>query len=177
MAPLIAPYDPVVVDFGAMLTPPIPMHWLGTDAFGRDVSPGSSTARGRPSSWIRVGVRRRDPRRDPRRRQGATLGGRVDLYLQRVIDVFISFPLIILALAMVAILGNNLPNLITAITIPMSPRCALVIRSSALAICEQPYVNGGPGRRLPPPAHHPATHAAQRHGAVPDHADRVPRPG
>jgi peptide/nickel transport system permease protein len=65
----------------------------------------------------------------------------VDLYLQRVMDVFISFPLIILALAMVAILGNNLPNLITAITIPMIPRCALVIRSSALAIRELPYVD------------------------------------
>jgi peptide/nickel transport system permease protein len=65
----------------------------------------------------------------------------VDLYLQRVMDVFISFPLIILALAMVAILGNNLPNLITAITLPMIPRCALVIRSSALAIRELPYVD------------------------------------
>jgi len=42
---------------------------------------------------------------------------------------------------MVAILGNNLPNLITAITIPMIPRCALVIRASALAIREMPYVD------------------------------------
>jgi peptide/nickel transport system permease protein len=37
VAPLIAPYDPVVVDFGAMLTAPSAKHWLGTDAFGRDV--------------------------------------------------------------------------------------------------------------------------------------------
>src|SRR3990170_1275959 len=71
----------------------------------------------------------------------AYFAGRVDLYLQRLMDVFISFPLIILALAMVAILGNNLPNLITAITIPMIPRCALVIRSSALSIREMPYVD------------------------------------
>jgi peptide/nickel transport system permease protein len=56
-------------------------------------------------------------------------------------DIFLSFPLIILALAMVAILGNNLPNLITAITIPMIPRSALVTRSSALAIREMPYVD------------------------------------
>ena len=56
-------------------------------------------------------------------------------------DIFLSFPLIILALAMVAILGNSLPNLITAITIPMIPRCALVTRSSALAIREMPYVD------------------------------------
>jgi peptide/nickel transport system permease protein len=141
VAPLIAPYDPVVVDFGAMLTAPSATHWLGTDAFGRDVLTrliyGSRTALivGFGSAFI-----------------GATLGailgvgsayfgGRIDLYLQRVMDIFISFPLIILALAMVAILGNNLPNLITAITIPMIPRCALVIRSSALAIRELPYVD------------------------------------
>jgi len=141
VAPLIAPYDPVAVDFGAMLTAPNAQHWLGTDAFGRDVLArliyGSRTALivGFGAAFV-----------------GATLGailgvgsayfgGRVDLYLQRVMDVFISFPLIILALAMVAILGNNLPNLITAITIPMIPRCALVIRSSALAIRELPYVD------------------------------------
>ena len=64
----------------------------------------------------------------------AYFGGRVDLYLQRVMDIFLSFPLIMLALALVAILGNSLPNLIMAIMIPMIPRSALVIRSSALAI-------------------------------------------
>src|SRR6266478_6580193 len=71
----------------------------------------------------------------------AFFGGRVDLYLQRLMDIFIAFPLIILALAMVAILGNSLPNLILAITIPMIPRCALVIRSTALSIREMPYVD------------------------------------
>src|SRR6266566_3536815 len=65
----------------------------------------------------------------------AFFGGKVDLYLQRLMDIFLCFPLIILALALVAILGNSLPNLIVAITIPMIPRCALVIRSRPLAIC------------------------------------------
>jgi peptide/nickel transport system permease protein len=141
LAPVIAPYDPVAVNFGAMLTAPNGQHWLGTDAFGRDVLTrliyGSRTALivGFGAAFIGATL-------------GAVLGvgsayfgGRIDLYLQRVMDVFISFPLIILALAMVAILGNNLPNLITAITIPMIPRCALVIRSSALAIRELPYVD------------------------------------
>jgi peptide/nickel transport system permease protein len=140
-APVIAPYDPVEVNFGAMLSAPSGQHWLGTDAFGRDVLArliyGSRTALivGFGAAFIGATL-------------GAVLGvgsayfgGRVDLYLQRVMDVFISFPLIILALARVAILGNNLPNLITAITIPMIPRCALVIRSSALAIRELPYVD------------------------------------
>jgi peptide/nickel transport system permease protein len=140
-ATLIAPYDPLAVDFAAMLARPSATHWLGTDSFGRDVLSrliyGSRTALlvgfgaaffGATAGAI-LGV------------GSAYFGGRVDLYLQRLMDVFISFPLIILALAMVAILGNNLPNLITAITIPMIPRCALVIRSSALSIREMPYVD------------------------------------
>jgi peptide/nickel transport system permease protein len=56
-------------------------------------------------------------------------------------DIFLSFPMIILALALVAILGNSIPNLIMAITVPMVPRSALVIRSSALSVREMPYVD------------------------------------
>jgi peptide/nickel transport system permease protein len=137
----LAPYDPLAVDFGAMLTKPNAAHWLGSDAFGRDVLSrliyGSRTA-------LLVGF--------GAALLGATLGavlgvgsayfgGRVDLYLQRLMDVFLSFPLIILALALVAILGNSIPNLIMAITVPMIPRAALVIRSSALTIREMPYVD------------------------------------
>jgi peptide/nickel transport system permease protein len=141
LAPVIAPYDPLATDFGAMLSAPSARHWLGTDTFGRDVLSrliyGSQTALlvGFGASVLGATL-------------GAVLGlasayfgGRVDLYLQRIMDVFLSFPLIILALALVAILGNSLPNLITAIMIPMVPRCALVIRSSALSIREMPYVD------------------------------------
>ncbi|HEV8532179.1 MAG TPA: ABC transporter permease [Methylomirabilota bacterium] len=140
-AGVLAPYDPVTVDFGAMLARPSAAHWLGTDAFGRDVLSrliyGSRTALlvgfgaaliGATGGAI-LGV------------GSAYFGGKVDLYLQRLMDIFLCFPLIILALALVAILGNSLPNLITAITIPMIPRCALVIRASALAIREMPYVD------------------------------------
>jgi peptide/nickel transport system permease protein len=140
-ATAIAPYDPLTVDFGAMLAAPSPGHWLGTDAFGRDVLSrliyGSRTALivGFGAAFFGATA-------------GAILGvasayyrGWIDLFLQRIMDVFISFPLIILALAMVTILGNNLPNLITAITVPMIPRSALVIRSSALSVREMPYVD------------------------------------
>lgn len=141
LAPVIAPYDPLATDFGAMLAAPSAQHWLGTDTFGRDVLSrliyGSRTALlvGFGASVLGatlgavLGV------------ASAYFGGRVDLYLQRVMDIFLSFPLIILALALVAILGNSIPNLITAIMIPMIPRCALVIRSSALSIREMPYVD------------------------------------
>lgn len=140
-AGLLAPYDPVAVDFGAMLSRPSAQHWLGTDAFGRDVMSrliyGSRTALFVGFGAAFVGAT-----------MGAILGvgsayfgGRLDLYLQRLMDIFLSFPLIILALAIVAILGNALHNVIMAITIPMIPRCALVIRSSALSIREMPYVD------------------------------------
>ena len=140
-APLLSPYDPVATDFGAMLSPPAKAHPLGTDAFGRDVLSrliyGSRTALmvgfgaavfGATAGAV-LGV------------GSAYFGGRIDLYVQRLMDVFLCFPLIILALAIVAMLGNTIPNVIVAITLPMIPRCALVIRSSSLSIREMPYVD------------------------------------
>ena len=71
----------------------------------------------------------------------AYFGGMFDLLFQRVMDVFMAFPLIILALAVVSILGTGTSNVIIAITIPFIPQCARVVRSSALAIREIPYVD------------------------------------
>jgi len=137
----IAPYNPVENDYAAMLSPPNAAHWLGTDAFGRDVLTriiyGSRTALmvGLGASLIGatlgslIGV------------ASAFFGGRVDLVVQRVMDVFFAFPVIILALAVVAILGTGAGNVILAIATPMVPRCARVVRSSALAVREMPYVD------------------------------------
>lgn len=137
----IAPYDPLGTDYGAMLARPSASHWLGTDAFGRDVLTrilyGSRTAMlvGFVSALVGTTL-------------GAVIGvasayfaGRIDLGIQRVMDIFLAFPLIILALAVVSILGNGIGNVIIAITVPMIPRAALVARSSALAIREMPYVD------------------------------------
>jgi peptide/nickel transport system permease protein len=71
----------------------------------------------------------------------AYFGGRVDMVVQRVMDVFFAFPVIILALAVVAILGTGAGNVILAIATPMVPRCARVVRSSALSVREMPYVD------------------------------------
>jgi peptide/nickel transport system permease protein len=140
-AGLLAPYDPLATDYGAMLSAPSASHWLGTDAFGRDVLSrilyGSRTAMlvGFACAFLGatlgavIGV------------ASAYFGGRLDLAIQRIMDVFLAFPLIILALAVVAILGTGVANVIMAITIPMIPRAALVTRSSALAIREMPYVD------------------------------------
>jgi len=140
LAGLIAPYNPVDTDYAAMLQPPSGSHWFGTDSFGRDVLSriiyGARTALsvGFTSSFLGATL-------------GAVLGvgsayfgGKTDLVLQRLMDLLLSFPLIILALVVVAVLGTGTLNVIIAITVPMLPRSALVVRSSALALREMPFI-------------------------------------
>jgi peptide/nickel transport system permease protein len=140
-APFLVTHNPLANDYGAMLSPPGAQHWLGTDTHGRDVYSrliyGSRTALLVGFGAAVIGAT-----------LGAILGvgsayfgGWLDLILQRVMDVFLSLPIIILALAVVVILGTGALNVILAITIPMIPRCALVVRSSSLAIREMPYVD------------------------------------
>jgi peptide/nickel transport system permease protein len=145
-AEFVAPYDPLAIDFGAMLAQPSWDHWMGTDAFGRDIFSriiyGARTALavGLLSSAIGSGI-------------GAVIGvvsayfgGLIDMAIQRFMDILLSFPIIVLALAVVAVLGKwpvgglDL-NLIIAIAIPMIPKVARVVRSSALAIRGLPYID------------------------------------
>ena len=140
-APLVAPYHPLETDFAAQFSPPTLAHWLGTDAFGRDLLSrliyGSRTALlvGFASAFVGatlgalIGV------------ASAYFGGRIDLLIQRVVDLFLAFPIIILALAVVSILGTGVGNVIMAITIPMIPNCARIVRASALAVRQTPYVD------------------------------------
>jgi peptide/nickel transport system permease protein len=140
-AEALAPYSPTANDFAAMTEAPSWAHWLGTDQFGRDLLSriicGARTALivGLTSAIVGgfaglvLGV------------ASAYFGGSLDLVLQRIFDIVMAFPLIIMALAMVAIFGTGVHNVIIAITIPLIPRCARVVRSSALAIRELPYVD------------------------------------
>jgi len=140
LAELISPFNPLVTNYSAMLQAPGPVHWLGTDSFGRDVMTriiyGSRTALwvGFSSSFLGasfgaiIGV------------ASAYFGGKADLIIQRFMDMLLSFPLIVLALVVVAVLGTGSTNVILAITVPMIPRCALVVRSSALSLRETPFV-------------------------------------
>ena len=115
LASLVAPYDPLTTDYAAMLQAPSSSHWFGTDSFGRDVLSrvvyGARTALwvGFTSSLLGatlgalIGV------------ASAYFGGKVDLVLQRFMDVLLSFPLIILALVVVSLLGSGISNVIIAI--------------------------------------------------------------
>ncbi len=141
LADVIAPYNPVANDFSAMGEPPGWEHWLGTDQFGRDLLSriiygartalfvGFAAAFVGGTAGLVLGV------------TSAYFGGLFDLIFQRVMDIFMAFPLVIMALAVVAILGKGTENVILAIMIPFIPRCARVVRSSALAIREMPYVD------------------------------------
>ena len=145
-APWVAPYDPLTVDYTGQLAAPSWQHWLGTDSFGRDVLSriiyGARTALaiGFIASFLGatlgavIGV------------VSAYFGGKIDLLIQGFMDVILSFPIIVLAITVVAILGNYLVlgidvNLIFAIALPMVPRVERVVRASALAIRELPYVD------------------------------------
>jgi len=136
----IAPYDPLAADYQVMFSSPSAHHWLGTDAFGRDVLSrlifGARTALLVSFSASLLGAT-----------LGAVLGvtsayfgGKTDFAIQRLADIVISFPLIILAMAILAILGMGTTNLIAAIALSFVPRVQLVVRASALGIRRTDYV-------------------------------------
>ena len=141
LADWIAPFDFLETDYTLIMAPPSWEHWMGTDPFGRDllsrIIHGSRTALtvGLVASLLGatlglvIGV------------ASAYFGGTIDMVVQRLLDIFMAFPLIILALTIVSIFGTGTLNVTLAITIPMVPRCARVVRSSALAIRELPYID------------------------------------
>lgn len=141
LAPVIAPYDPnaqFIVE--AQLEAPSPAHPMGTDQFGRDVF--SRVLYGAQLSLqvgiIAVGVAIAF---------GVPLGlvagfyrGYVDELVMRSMDVLFSFPAILLAIAMVAVLGQSLVNVMIAIGIVYTPIFARVTRSGVLSVREETYV-------------------------------------
>src|SRR5262245_27951689 len=139
-ADFLAPYDAYELNQRPQFRAPTLAHWLGTDEFGRDVLTrliyGARIALfiGLASSFIGatagalLGV------------VSAYLGGKTDLWLQRLMDIMLAFPLLVLALAIVTVLGRSIPNLIIAIAIPSIPRVARIVRASALAAKEHTYV-------------------------------------
>ena len=145
-SPLVAPYDPLDIDFSSILAAPSWQHWCGTDAYGRDICSrliyGSRTALviGFTSSFVGSTI-------------GATLGvasayfgGKIDDWIQRFVDILLAFPLIVLALVVVAAfrkftVGGVDVNLIVAIAIPIVPRVARVVRAAALSVRTMPYVD------------------------------------
>lgn len=132
--------DPIQTNSDLSLSPPTPENILGADMMGRDMY--ARIVHGSRISLI-VGV------------SSTLLGGAIgvfiglmsgyllgwfDLFMQRVIDIMQALPLLVLALVMAASLGPSLENTIIAISIPLVPRVARVVRSSTLAIREMPFI-------------------------------------
>jgi peptide/nickel transport system permease protein len=149
----VAPYNPTRQDFRVEREPPSLQHLMGTDEFGRDMlsrviwGAQASLQAGAVAASIALVV-------------GLILGmlsayygGRLDSFIMRVMDVILAFPYILLAIAIVAILGPGLRNAMIAIGIVYVPHYARVVRGAVLSVRAREYVEaaravGAPDRRV-----------------------------
>ncbi len=142
-APWLATHDPAFISLTNRLRPPSPEHWLGTDDLGRDVF--SRLVYGaRVSLMVGIGVVA------IRAVIGVLVGlvsgyagGAVDALLMRITDVFIAFPGILLALAIMAIWGTGLINVVIALSVVGWPQFARLVRAEVLSLRERDYVQAG----------------------------------
>lgn len=138
--PMVGPYSPTRLDVLNKLAAPSLQHWLGTDSLGRDVFTRVLYG-GRYTLAIGTGV--------------VAIafvvgvffgtfagyaGGVVDQVIMRIVDAMLSFPALVLAIALAAAFGPSLSNAMLAVAITLAPQFARVARSQALAISVKPYV-------------------------------------
>lgn len=147
--PMISPYGPTRLDVINALQKPGVAHWLGTDSLGRDVL-SRVLHGGRFTLAIGVGV-------------VAIafaigvffgtlagfVGGPIDMLIMRFVDAMLSFPALVLAIALAAAFGPSLNNAMLAVAITLAPQFARVARSQALAISVKPYVEAAISLGLP----------------------------
>ena len=138
-APWLSGHDPLEIA-DASLSPPSAQYWLGTDQLGRDVltrilyAARSSLAVACLSAALAFA-------------SGTVIGliagyagGLVDACLMRLLDILQAFPALLLAIALVAALGPNLPNLVLTMGLLFMPRFARVARASTLSVRERDYI-------------------------------------
>jgi peptide/nickel transport system permease protein len=140
LAPVLAPYDPVKIHLASKLQPPSLLHWFGTDHFGRDVL-SRVIYGGRVSLLVGllvtaftfvVGV--------PLGLASGFLGGRIDNIFMRLVDAFLTFPPLLLAVAIVGLLGADVRNVMLALGMVQAPILARLVRGSALSTREEVHV-------------------------------------
>lgn len=144
-APVIAPYDPYATDAAAVYQPPSREHLFGTDNFGRDIfsrviygtrisiAVGFSTVLFAALIAAAVGG------------VSGFLGGKTDLFTQRVVDAFQAFPGLILAIVVVAVLSSSAVNVVIALVVAAWPGTSRVIRSQVLSLKESQFVEAARG--------------------------------
>jgi peptide/nickel transport system permease protein len=139
-AEVLATHDPIATEASNTLGRPSRAHWFGADHLGRDIysrivhGARISLAVGATSTLLGsvlggvVGL------------LSGYAGGKTDLVTQRFLDILQGLPLLVLALVMSAALGPSIHNVVIAISIPILPRAARVVRASVLSIREMQYV-------------------------------------
>src|SRR5581483_9617111 len=140
LAPLVSPYDPIKTSQRTSLEAPSLAHPMGTDRFGRDIFSRVLWG-GRlslPVGFVSVVIAAVI---------GVALGllagyygGRVDVVIMRFVDLLLAFPGILLALAIVAVLGASLLNLMIAVGIASIPDYVRITRGSVLSVKEREFV-------------------------------------
>lgn len=140
LAPLLAPYDPVKFDIRDALQPPSAAHWLGTDEMGRDIF--SRILYGAAIS-LRVGlmaVASIAAIGIPIGLIAGTAGGRTDTIIMRIADVFLSFPQLVLALAIATVLGGGLQNVVIALAVAGWPWYARLVRGMVFSVRREAFI-------------------------------------
>ncbi len=139
-APVVSPYGEYETNYKAIRVAPGAAHILGTDEFGRDLFTrivwgarislyvsGLAVGLGMTAGAL-IGL------------SGAFWGGVVDLISQRLLEVLMAFPMLVMALAIVAALGSSIDNVVFALAVVLVPQGARVVRSAALTTREADYV-------------------------------------
>ncbi|MCY7472139.1 ABC transporter permease [Bacillus safensis] len=139
-APLIAPYGINEQSLGERFSAPSAAHWFGTDDFGRDIF--SRVVHGaRISLWVGFFSVLGSVILGTLLGLIAGYGGRVlDAVISRLFDILLAFPSILLAIAIVSILGPSLQNALIAIAIINVPTFGRLVRSKVLSIKQEEYV-------------------------------------
>ena len=140
LAPLLTPYPINAVNVPGALQPPSADHWFGTDELGRDIFSRILAASTVSLQVAVISVAFAFA-------VGVTLGilsgyygGALDTVLMRIVDVMFAFPVILLALAIIAILGPGLATTMLAIGIVYTPIFARVARASTMSVRVEPFV-------------------------------------
>jgi len=140
LAPLLAPYDPLVQDVRNMLSPPSKQHLFGTDDLGRDVFSrvlygarvsvivGLSAVTVGTVIGMILGI------------SAGYFGGWFEISVMRIVDIFMSFPVLVMGLMFMAILGPGMDKLILAIGLVLAPQVARLAHASTVALRDADYV-------------------------------------
>ncbi len=140
-APMLAPHDPLLPNYDAVLSPPSASNLLGTDELGRDLLSRLIYGARVSIQVVTVSIALALLTGTAIGLLAGYVGGRVDDALMRVMDVLLAFPLLILALGIIAVLGPNLVNAMLAITIVNVPGFARLVRGQVLTVRELDYVH------------------------------------